>query len=315
MKKVKINSLWVEKFRPTKLENYIGSGVVKNRIKRCLDNNDIPHFLFHGPAGTGKTTLAKLIINNLKCDYKYINASDENGIDTIREKVKDFAEAGTFQPLKIIILDEADFLTGNAQAALRNTIEEYSTNTRFILTCNYVEKVIEPIQSRCEVHKIVPPSKGEVARCVVHILESEGIKHDLQDVAIVINRNYPDLRSTLVELQGAIDENNELQIHETDNAKFHEALLDKLKNPTSKSWQEIRQIIANAQLDDYNPIYRFLYDNLDSFSKGNEAEVIIAIDEHLWRSHVIPDKEITLMTMFGKVLKIISKKQVVYGNQ
>jgi DNA polymerase III delta prime subunit len=315
MKKVKVNSIWYKKYQPTDIEKYMGSGVVKNRIKNILTSKNVPHLLFYGPAGTGKSTLALLIAKNVDCDYIYINASDENGIDTIREKVKSFAEAGTFKSVKLIILDESDFLTPSAQAALRNVIDEYDQNTRFILTCNYAEKIIEPLKSRCENHQIKAQSKGEIARNVVHILETEGVSFELEDVAKVIERNYPDVRSTIKELQSSVDENNHLNIDTSDYTKFHTGILDILKSPTSKSWYELRQLVANEQLDDYNPIYRFLYDNLSEFAKGNEAEVIISIDEHLWRSHVIPDKEITLMTMFSKVLKIVSKKQVVYGNK
>ena len=144
----KQHTLWIEKYRSQTLEQYIGNDTVKARIADCIASNDIPHFIFAGTAGTGKTTLAKLIVNNIKCDYVYLNASDENGIDMIREKVKGFASSATFNPLKVVILDEADFLTQPAQAALRNIIEEYSINTRFILTCNYIERLIEPLTSR-----------------------------------------------------------------------------------------------------------------------------------------------------------------------
>ena len=126
----KQHTLWIEKYRSQTLEQYIGNDAVKDRISGCIETNDIPHFIFAGTAGTGKTTLAKLIVSNIKCDYIYLNASDENGIDMIREKVKGFASSATFNPLKVVILDEADFLTQPAQAALRNIIEEYSINTR-----------------------------------------------------------------------------------------------------------------------------------------------------------------------------------------
>ena len=128
-------------------------------MNQYIGQNDIQNLIFYGPAGTGKTTLAKLIVKNIDCDYLYINASDERGIETIRDKVSGFASTMSFKPLKIIILDEADFLTIQAQASLRNVIEEFSQNCRFILTCNYVERIIDPLQSRCQTLKIVPPSK------------------------------------------------------------------------------------------------------------------------------------------------------------
>ena len=194
----KEHTLWIEKFRSKTLDEYIGNEEVKNRISECLKQNDIPHFIFSGTAGTGKTTLAKLIVGNLKCDYRYLNASDENGIDTIREKVKGFASSATFHPLKIVILDEADFLTQPAQAALRNIIEEHSINTRFILTCNYIERLIEPLTSRCEIHILTPPSKGEVAKHVcTKILDVEKVKYDINDVVTIIKQLYPDIRSII----------------------------------------------------------------------------------------------------------------------
>ena len=151
MRNKKEHTLWVEKYRSQTLEDYVGNEQIKTTISQYLGQNDIQNFLFYGPPGTGKTTLAKLIVNSLDCDYMYINASDENGIDTIRDKVKGFASVASFKPLKVVILDEADYITINGQAALRNVIETYSRTTRFILTCNFIERVIDPLQSRCQV--------------------------------------------------------------------------------------------------------------------------------------------------------------------
>ena len=153
------NSLLVEKYRPSKLENYVGNETIKKSISKYLEQNDIQNLIFYGPAGTGKTTLAKIIVKNLDCDHLYINASDERGIETIRDKVQGFASVASFKPLKVVILDEADFLTIQAQASLRNIIETFSRTTRFIMTCNFVERIIDPLQSRCQVLKIIPPTK------------------------------------------------------------------------------------------------------------------------------------------------------------
>ncbi len=143
----KENSLWVEKYRPKNLDSYVGNENLKKKVSRYLKEGDVPHLLLFGNAGTGKTTLAKLIVKNIECDHMYINASDENSVDVMRNKIKDFASSVGFKPIKVIILDECDFLTPNAQAALRNLMETFSRHTRFILTCNYVEKIIDPIQS------------------------------------------------------------------------------------------------------------------------------------------------------------------------
>ena len=197
---MKQHTLWIEKYRSETLEQYIGNDAIKARIADCIASNDIPHFIFAGSAGTGKTTLAKLIVKNIQCDYLYINASDENGIDIIRDKVKGFASTSTFKPLKVVILDESDFLTQPAQAALRNLIEEYSMVTRFVLTCNYIERLIEPLQSRCETHLLTPPSKGNVAKHVcTSILDVEGVQYEMSDVATIIKEYYPDVKSLMIE--------------------------------------------------------------------------------------------------------------------
>ena len=302
----KKHTLWVEKYRSKNLEQYIGNDAVKSRISDCITNNDIPHFIFAGTAGTGKTTLAKLIVNNTKCDYIYLNASDENGIDVIREKVKGFASSATFNPIKVVILDEADFLTQPAQAALRNVIEEYSVNTRFILTCNYIERLIEPLQSRCEIHRLTPPSKGEVAKHVcTNILQVEGIEYDLRDIAYVINEYYPDIRSIIKTLQAGVKD-----------GKFHVVFIDKnwyskitdiLKSPTKTSWTDMRQIIVDAQVDDYQPLIEYLFENIHLYGAGFEAEITIELDEAQWRSRMVPDKEINIAALLSKLLQIKKK--------
>ena len=181
------NSLWVEKYRPTKLDNYIGNSHLKEKVSNYLKSGDVPHLLFFGKAGTGKTTLAKLIVKSIDCDYMIINASDENNVDTVRNKVKSFASTVGFKDLKVIILDEFDYMTPNAQAILRNLMETFSKHCRFILTCNYVEKIIDPIQSRCQTFQIVPPSKKEVAVQLDKILKSEDIKYDVKDLVPILS--------------------------------------------------------------------------------------------------------------------------------
>ena len=170
------HSLWVEKYRPNTLTTYVGNEHLKEKVKRYIDSEDVPHLLLYGKAGTGKTTLAKILVNNIDCDYMYINASDENKVDDVRNKIKTFASSVGFKDMKVVILDECDYLTPNAQAALRNLMETFSKHCRFILTCNYVERIIDPIQSRCQSYKVVPPSKKEVAQQMVKILNEESVK-------------------------------------------------------------------------------------------------------------------------------------------
>jgi replication factor C small subunit len=297
----KEHTVWYEKWRPKTLEEYISTDELKKRIQECIDKNDIPHFVFHGPAGTGKTSLAKLIINSLNCDYIYINASDENGIETIREKVKAFASTKSFQPLKVVILDEADRLTAQAQDALRAVIDEYTLNTRFILTGNNFQRITAPLKSRCEEVKIVIPTKKAMAHRAVEILDKEGVTYQIEDVAKIINPLYPDFRSVLKTIQKNVVNNN---LTVTDIVKTsYDQILDVLKTPAKKSWYDIRQIIADSEEDDYTPLYQYLFENVDKFAKGNEAQAVIIIDEYLWRAMVVPDKEINCMAMFAKLLE------------
>jgi DNA polymerase III delta prime subunit len=305
----KQHTLWIEKYRSQTLDQYIGNDTVKDRIADCINKNDIPHFLFAGTAGTGKTTLAKLIVKNIKCDYLYINASDENGIDIIRDKVKTFASTSTFQPLKVVILDEADFLTQPAQAALRNLIEEYSITTRFVLTCNYIERLIEPLQSRCEIHLLKPPSKGDIARHIcTNILDVEGVTYDIKEVAVVINEYYPDVRSIIKVLQ-QISQSGKLVLADTNN-NWVKKLVEILKKREKDAWYQVRQLVADNQVDDFQIAFRYMFDNLAEFSYGHDAELSIILDDFIWRSGVVPDKEINFAACIAKILET-TKKQII----
>ena len=305
---MKQHTLWIEKYRSQTLQQYIGNDAIKARIADCIANNDIPHLIFAGSAGTGKTTLAKLIVKNIQCDYLYINASDENGIDTIRDKVKGFASTASFQPIKIVILDEADFLTQPAQAALRNLIEEYSAYTRFILTCNYVERLIEPLQSRCELHMLKPPTKGAVAKHIcTNILDIEGVTYDVQDVVRVINEFYPDIRSVIKVLQSNVRD-SKLTVTTIDD-NWCKPLVEILKKRDSKAWYQVRQLVADSQVDDFQTAYRYMFDHMTEFSYGNDAQLSVILDDFIWRAGVVPDKEINFAACIAKVLET-NKKQI-----
>jgi replication factor C small subunit len=305
---MKQHTLWIEKYRSQTLEQYIGNDAIKARIADCIAKNDIPHLIFAGSAGTGKTTLAKLIVKNIQCDYLYINASDENGIDTIRDKVKGFASTASFQPIKVVILDEADFLTQPAQAALRNLIEEYSAYTRFILTCNYVERLIEPLQSRCELHMLKPPTKGAVAKHLcLNVLDIENVTYDMKDVAQIINMFYPDVRSILKTLQ-QFSKNGKLVVDTIDD-DWTKQLVQILIKRDKNAWYQIRQLVADAQVDDFQTAYRYMFDHLTEFSYGNDAQLSVILDDFIWRAGVVPDKEINFAACIAKVLDT-NKKQI-----
>lgn len=300
----KEHTLWVEKYRSQNLDNYVGNENIKSTIGKYLQQNDIQNFLFYGPAGTGKTTLAKLIVNNLDCDFMYINASDERGIDTIRDKVSGFASAASFKPLKVVILDEADFITIQGQAALRNVIETYSRTTRFILTCNFVERIIDPLQSRCQVLKIVPPSKQDIAKHVARVLEQESVSYTMDDIKVLVNQFYPDVRKMLNTAQLS-NQDGELYIDKSVivSSNYMTQVVKELSKP-KPIFNEIRQIIANANVQDFEELYRFLYDNASVYVPGNEGMVAIYTNEYSYQSNFRIDKEINCMALIARLIEL-----------
>ncbi len=299
------NTLWVEMFRPDTLDGYIGNEHIIDKAKIWIQSGDVPHLLFYGSAGTGKTTLAKIIANAVDADIMYINASDENSVDAVRDKIKRYASTVGFRRWKIIILDEADYLTPNAQAALRNLMETYSKTTRFILTCNYVEKIIDPIQSRCQTFAITPPNKTDVAKRLVSVLEEKEVSYDIKDVAAIINTSYPDIRRALNAAQASVVE-GKLQLDKASaiQANYMTEILDALRDTKNKqtSFTKIRQIIADSKVKDYTALYTFLYDNLDEYAKGHIGPVILIIAEAQYKDISVVDKEINIMAMFINLL-------------
>ena len=304
------HTLWVEKYRPSSIDTYIGNEHLLDKVSVYLESGDLPHLLLYGRAGTGKTTLAKLLVKNIECDYLYINASDENNVDTVRTKVKTFASTIGFQDLKIIILDECDYITPNAQAALRNLMETFSRHCRFILTCNYVERIIDPIQSRCQSFQIVPPSKKEVAVHLSNILKNEGVTFKVDDIATIINGGYPDIRKIINTSQRQVI-NNVLELDEQEiilsDYKLKLLKVIQTKSKTRKEiFTEIRQILADAKVTDFADFFRLLYDEVDSYGSGHIAEVILLIAKYEQSDSQVVDKEINAMAMLIELLGVIT---------
>ena len=302
------HTLWVERYRPEKLEDYVGNDAIKEKVSIYLESSDVPHLLFYGTAGTGKTTLAKLIAKNIDCDLMYINASDENNVDTVREKIKNFASTIGFRQWKIIILDESDYLTPNAQAALRNLMETFSKTTRFILTCNYVEKIIDPIQSRCQTFAITPPTKKDVAIRVNEILKAESVTYNPADLVTIINAGYPDIRRILNACQrqvvaGTLKVDKQSLLESNYMDKVIELLASK---PERKQlFTNIRQLIADSGVKDYTALYKHLYDNLESFATGHIAGTILILAESQYKDTFVVDKEIHIASMFIQIINEI----------
>ena len=301
------HSLWVERYRPTKLENYIGNEHLKSKVDVYLKSGDMPHLLLFGRAGTGKTTLAKMLVNSIECDYLYINASDENSVDTVRNKVRNFASTIGFKDMKIIILDECDYITPNAQAALRNLMETFSKHCRFILTCNFVERIIDPIQSRCQSFQIVPPSKKEVAVHLHNILTEEEVACKMDDVVSLVNAGYPDIRRVINSAQRQVVDGllviDEQALVESD---YKLTLIEILKNDNKKdAFKKIRKLLADSKVTDFSDGFRLLYDTLDDWASGHTAEVILILAEGQRDDIVVVDKEINFMATMVKILTII----------
>jgi len=301
------NTLLVEKYRPSNLDNYIGNEHLKSKVEHYLKTGDLPHLLLFGKAGTGKTTLAKILVNNIECDYLYINASDENNVDTVRNKVKQFASTVGFKDMKVIILDECDYITPNAQAALRNLMETFSKHCRFILTCNFVERIIDPIQSRCQSFQIIPPSRKEVAKHLHSILLNENVMSKPEDIKVLVETGYPDIRRIINSAQRNIMNGQiKLDVSSIIQNDYKLKLLKILETQDKKTaFKEIRQLLADNKVTDFADLFRLLYDEVDGYGKGHVAECILIIARYELSDGQVVDKEINAMAMLIELLGVI----------
>jgi replication factor C small subunit len=291
------SSLWVEKYRPKILTDFISNDSVKSLVDSFRSKEEIPNLLFVGTPGIGKTSLAKIIVNDiLGCQYLYINASDESGVDTIRNKVTHFAQTKSFDgKIKVIILDECDGVSLEGQRALRNTMEEYAGVTRFILTANYKYRIIPALQSRCQSIDLTPPQEQVVKRCA-GILKSEGIMlEDKQKVTFVkfIKSNYPDLRKCINELQ-KFSASGKLILSDSSNNEVLELIYSEVKN---KNIETIRKALIESEHAfnaDYITLLRTFFNYIDSRETNAELKklYLLTISEYLYRSSFVVDQEI-----------------------
>ena len=300
------NSLLNEKYRPTELSDYVGNGSLKSTIAAQLYNNDIQNYLFYGPAGTGKTTLAKLIVNKLDCDYLYINASDERGIDTIRDKVSGFASVASFKPIKVVILDEADFLTIQAQASLRNIIETFSRTTRFILTCNYPNKVIPALHSRCQGFHIDKIDTTEFTARIATVLVTEGVEVDLDTLDSYVKATYPDLRKCINLVQMNTVDGKLVKPQESDNstADYRLAVVDLFKQ--GKILEARKLLCTQVRPEEMDEVFRWMYDNLELWGTTQEQHdaAVLVIAKGLRNIPMVADQEINLAATLVELSQI-----------
>jgi replication factor C small subunit len=306
--KVSDHSLWVERYRPEDFEGYLGSAVVKETLKLWLEKKDIPHLLFFGPPGTGKTTLGKILCDLIPCDSLIINASDENGVDDIRNKVQDFCMTMGMNPLKIMFLDEADRLTPDAQGIMRNLMETYSHSTRFILTCNYHEKILPAIKSRCQSFEIKPISKPEAMKHLLNILKKENVAADPKDVAFIVASYFPDLRKIInFAQQSSIGGSLKIAKANAADQDYKTKLVELLKTPGKVGiFNEIRQLVADAGFSNYEEVYKYLFDHVNDYATGDKAPlVILNLADAVYQSALVFEREITFVAAMHKLLTVL----------
>ena len=303
--------LWVEKYRPRKIDSCILSKELKSFFKTIIKKGDIQNMLLSGTAGTGKTTIARALCEELESDYIVINGSEESGIDVLRTKIKQFASTVSFTGnTKVVILDEADYLNPNStQPALRGFIEEFSNNCRFIFTCNFKNRIIQPLHSRCTSidFKIPKEEKPKIAasffKRVLDILNDENIPFNEKVVAKVVEKYFPDYRRTLNELQryshsGNIDEGILTNIVEV-NAN---ELVDSLKQ---KDWKRMRMWVVNNLDNDPQTLFRMIFDTIMPLT-NQVPQLVLTIADYQYKAAFVSDQEINLVACLTEIMAGVS---------
>jgi len=287
--------MWVEKYRPKAVEDLVLTTEHRRLIKQFIKDGRIPHLLLVGQVGSGKTTVARILIDNLDCVVRELNASDERGIDTVRNTVKGFLGSQTFKKWKVCFMDEFDATTSDSQFALRNVMEKYSEHGRFILTANYAEKIIEPIRSRCQTLEFVALPKKDVFNRAVFVLKSEGIHYEVADVLKLVEDHYPDVRRVINNAQMCSEGGTLVYKTSVDVAAQVVEFLKK------RQLKEIRELVMTHR-PDYTGLYRALFDAIPELG-GSKIEKGIAVGEYMYRDSIVADREVNFACLCLKLMK------------
>mgnify|MGYP001262905524 CR=1 FL=1 len=305
------HSLWVEKYRPTNVNEYVfRDDSQRKQVQGWIDDGGIPHLLFSGSPGTGKTTLAKVLIAELKvegADVLYINASRDNGVEMIRKRISAFSETMPWGDFKVILLDEADHISPEGQAALRGVMEQYHASVRFILTCNWPNMIIPALHSRCQGFHIEQLDQTDFTVRVGEILAENNVKFSIDTLDAMVRANYPDLRKTINTVQMSVID-NELTLPEDggSTAEWRVKMVELFKEGKIQDARKL--IIGSARADEYNEIFTWLYRNLDLYTNDDFQydSCVLAIREGMIKHTQVADPEINLSATMIEIARTLN---------
>lgn len=302
-----MKQLWVEKYRPTSVKHYVFRNTQqRDQVQQWISSGTVPHLLFSGPAGTGKTTLAKLLLTELEVDWGdvlIINASVVNTVENIRDRITNFSSSMPFGDSKYVLLDEADYLSHHAQAALRGVMEQYSNTCRFLLTCNYPNKIIPALHSRCQGFHIEKLDRTEFTARVAEILIEEQVEFDIDTLDLYVRAGYPDMRKVIGRLQQNTHA-GQLQAPDEDTGSTEDFRVNMLSLFRAGRIQDARKLIAQqATPEEYDGIYRFFYENLDLWGSDHDSQsrALLIIRNALVNDTLVADREINLSACLAEL--------------
>jgi DNA polymerase III delta prime subunit len=303
------HTLWTERYRPKKIKDCVLTDIVRNQVRGFIESGDMPNLLLSGPAGTGKTTLAKALCDEMGYEWMMINGSDEGKlIDTLRNKIKNFAASVSFtESRKVVIIDEADYIPPETQAALRSFIEQYSSNCGFVFTCNFPNRLMEAIHSRCtSIDFSIPHSEQkeitkQIYKRTAKILKDEGIEFDKNTLAVLVTKFFPDFRRLINELQrysaaGTIDAEV--------LALVKSNISELIKFMRQKDFKEVRTWVAKSPSLDMAPLSRALFDQMYDYLEPGEtmAELVLILADYQYKHNFVADKEINIVAMLTQIM-------------